>query len=80
MVIIDTAESRWVAGVNVVQMDAASAFAYLRIGRGPLTRFCQISLKALVALVVRNIKVNDDVILRKFDIMEAAGVQLGEFS
>ena len=80
MVIIDTTESRRVAGINVVQMDAASAFTHLRIGRGPLTRLCQISLKTFVALVIRNIKVDDDVVLRKFDIVEPVSIQLGEFS
>ena len=75
MVIINPAKSRWVASVDVMQMNAASAFADLRIGRRPFARFGQIAFKAFVALVVRNIKVDDDVILRKFDVVEAAGLK-----
>ena len=80
MVIINPAESRRVASIDVVQVNAASALTNFRIGRRPLACFGQIALKAFVALVVRNIKVDDNVIRRKFDVVKAAGVQLGEFS
>ena len=62
-----------------MQMDAAAAFAHLRIGRRPFARFLQIPLEAFISLVIRNIKVDNDMILRKLDIVEPAGVQLREF-
>ena len=60
-----------------MQVDAAAAFTHLRIGRRPLARLFQIPLKGLSALVIRNIKVDDDVVLRHFDIVKFCGVDGG---
>ena len=79
MVIIDTAEPGYIAGVNIMQMDTASAFAHFCIGGGPFAGLFQISLKALVAIVIGDIEVDHDMIFRDFNIMEPAGIQLGEF-
>ena len=76
MVIIDTAQPCRIAGVNIMQMDALTAFADLGIGRRPLTRLCQVQVKALVAIFVRNIEVDDDMVLRHLDIVEFRGIQL----
>ena len=61
-----------------MQVDAATAFTHLRIGCRPLARLFQIPLKGLSALVIRNIKVDDDVVLRHFDIVKFCGVDGGQ--
>lgn len=64
MVVVDPAEPGHISGINIMQVDAAAAFTHLRIGCRPLARLFQIPLKGLSALVIRNIKVDDDVVLK----------------
>ena len=80
MVIINPTEPRHVSGIDVVQMDAAAALAHLCICRRPFTRLGQIPFKGLITLFVRNIKVNDDMVLRQLYIVELGGVQLRKLS
>ena len=61
-----------------MQVDAAATLAYLRISGRPLARLGQIPLKGLLALLVRNIKVDDDVVFRELDVVQLAGVQGGQ--
>ena len=61
-----------------MQVDAAAALAYLRISGRPLARLGQIPLKGLLALLIRNIKVDDDVVFRELDVVQLAGVQGGQ--
>ena len=57
-------------------MDTLTTLADLGIGWRPLTRLCQVQVKALIAVLVRNIKVDDDMVLRHLDIVEFRGIQL----
>ena len=79
MVVINSAKPCCVSGINVVQVDATAAFTHLCISRRPLARLGQIPFKGLIALFVRNIKVDDDVILRQLYIVELRGIKLREF-
>ena len=58
-------------------MDTPTTLADLGIGRRPLTRLCQVQVKALIAILIRNIKVDDDMVLRHLDIVELRGIQQG---
>ena len=51
-------------------MDTMTTLTDLGIGWRPLTRLCQVQVKALVSVLVRNIKVDDNMVLRHLDIME----------
>ena len=57
-------------------MDTLTTLADLGIGRRPLTRLCQVQVKTLIAVLVRNIKVDDNMVLRHLDIVELRGIQL----
>ena len=57
-------------------MDTLTTLADLGIGRRPLTRLCLVQVKALIAILVRNIKVDDNMVLRHLDIVEFRGIQL----
>ena len=61
-----------------MQVDAAAALTHLRIGRRPLARLLQIPFKGFSTLLVRNIKVDDDMVLRQFDIVKFCGVEGGQ--
>ena len=59
-----------------MQVNAAAAFAEFRIGQRPLACLLDIPFKGLVAVFIRNIKVDYDMVFRKLDVMELGGVQI----
>ncbi len=69
MVVVNSTQSGGISGINIMQVDTAATLAYLRIGRGPLACLSQILLKRFLPLLVRNIKVDDDVVLGELDIV-----------
>ena len=76
MLVIDSAELRCVPRINIMQVDARSGFTQFCIGFRPLACRFQISLKRLLAILSRNIKVNNDVVLWHLDVMQSARVQI----
>ena len=59
-----------------MQVDARTRFAQLRIGLGPFGGSFQVALEALFSIRPWNIKVDDNMILWNFHIMEPQSVQL----
>ena len=70
MLIVYTAQFACVPCVNIVQVDSCTRFTQFCVGSRPLGRCLQISLKAFLTIIARNIKVNDNVGFRDFDIVE----------
>ena len=76
MIVVDTAESRRVSGVNIMEMHALSAFTQFGVRRRPFCSLPQIRFRILASVFAGNIKVNDNVILRNFHIMDPCCVQI----
>ena len=69
VLVVDSAQLRCIAGVNIVQVDSRTRFTQLRIGLWPFGSSFKVALKALTPIRAGNIKVNDDVVLRDLYIM-----------
>ena len=70
VVVIDSAQLCRIFRINIMQMNALPAFAQFRISGRPFTRLLQIQFKRLVSVLIRNIKVDNNMIFRNFDIVE----------
>ena len=62
-----------------MQVDACTGFAQFCIGPRPFACCFEVSFKGLLAVIPRNIKVDDNVVLRHLQIMQPARVQIGQF-
>ena len=79
VLVVDPAQLRCIAGVNIMQVDARTRFAQLRIGLGPFGGSFQVALEALFSIRPGNIKVDDNVILRNFHVVQSRSIQFGQF-
>ena len=79
MVVIDTAESCGISGINIMEMHALSAFTQFSVRRRPFCGLPQIRLRVFASVFAGNIKVNDDMILRNFHIMDPCSIQIRKF-
>ena len=70
MIVIHSAELTDITGINIMKVDALTAFAEFSIGRRPFTRFFEIQFKRLITILILNIKVDNNMIFRNFDIVE----------
>ena len=59
-----------------MQVDSCARFAQFCIGSRPLACRFEVSFKGLFAILSRNIKVDDDVILGYLDIMQPARIEV----
>ena len=57
-------------------MDTFTRFTQFCVRSGPFTSFFNILLKTLIAILIRNIEVNDNVILWDFDIMNLGCINI----
>lgn len=61
-----------------MQMDARTGFAQLRISPGPFGCSFKIFLKAFLSIRSRNIKVDDDMLLRNPHVMKPRRIKVGQ--
>ena len=71
MIVIHSAELADITSINIMKVDALTAFAEFSIGRRPFTRFFEIQFIRLIAVLILNIKVDNNVVLRDFHIMQS---------
>ena len=74
----DGAQLADVAVVNIMEVDASTGFRQLGIRRRPLGGRLEIRLKGLLAVLVLEIEVQYDVVLRHLDPMEFRGINILE--
>ena len=80
VIIINTAELYRVSAVNIMKMNTAPGFGQLCIGLGPLCSSLQIAFKGFFSVSSFQVKINYDMVLWNFDVVELGGVQVLEFS
>ena len=77
MVVIYATKLIHIAGINIMQMYTSSALTKLRICGRPHASGFKIPFERLITAFVRNIKVDNDVVLRRLNEMNHRGVQSG---
>ena len=80
MIVVHSAELADITGINIMKVDALTAFAEFSIGRRPFTRFFEIQFIRLIAVHILNIKVDNNVVLRDFHIMQSGCGQVAQLS
>ena len=61
-----------------MEVDSGTALGEFRVSRRPLTRRLQVPLKGLSAVLTRDVKVHENMSLRRQKIMEFGGVKFGK--
>ena len=74
----DGAQLADVAVVNIMEMDASTGFRQFGIRRRPFGGRLEIRLKGLLAVLVLEIEIQHDVVLRHLDPMEFRGINILE--
>ena len=70
VIVIDSAQLCRIFRINIMQMNPLPAFTQFCISGRPFARLLQIQFKRLVSVLIRNIKVDNNMIFRNLDIVE----------